>query len=185
MSFFSPLYEPPLSRRESRCNSHCGEGIFLKVLSISILQDSGFLGQLVVSSTLALSMVGIMVNHWGPVVTRHAELLCFAGSSWFVCYLGLVQMAGVSFHTCSYLWFALSAALEKNACNVTAQWLPHQIHLGWVSTGGTGRRWNLSSVGFCSVDTFCQPVTFSPLSNRYSFSHWHLHVLTYYSFSSV
>lgn len=34
---------------------------------------------------------GIMVNHWGPAVTRHTALLCFAGSSWFVCYLGLCK----------------------------------------------------------------------------------------------
>lgn len=127
---------------------------------------------------------GIMVNHRGPAVTRHTALLCFAGSSWFVCYLGLCKWLVSRFVHAHISLICLSAALEKNARNVTAQWLPHQIHLGWVSTGGTGRQWNLSSVGFCSVDT-CQPITFSSLSNHYSCSHWHLHVLTYYSFSSI
>ena len=72
-------------------------------------------------------------------------------------------MAGVSFHAFSPLWFALSAALEKTACSVIAQWLPHRLHLGWVSTGGTEGQWNLSRVGFCSVNAFCK-VLFSPLS---------------------
>lgn len=132
-------------------------------------------------------MEGLPLCHPQTSLCRHqptknpksvAILHCHALQASLVCYLGLSQTAGFSLYACTPFWFALSAAWVKNACTVLAQWLPHRLHLGWVSIGGTEGQGNLFSVGSCSVNAFCE-VLFSPtLQNHYSFSLYHLHVFT-------